>query len=266
MSLVVSQAVDSPLTRAAIFLVVAPGRPAPISRDQGPAPRARHAGRPAVSHARHAARHVLELAAAIMSRLEDAATVVDEVHGFKFFDERDLLGFVDGTENPSAQAAVQATLIGDEDPGFTGGSYVIIHKYLHNLKAWNALPVERQETIIGRKKPSDIEQRPFDKASYAHNVLTNIEEGGQQLQILRDNMPFGQVGKGLFGTYFIGYARSPDRIEKMLNNMFIGNPPGNYDRILDFSTAVTGGLFFVPGVVSGRCGSAGREGVNFRKL
>ena len=123
---------------------------------------------------------------------------------------------------------------------------MIIQKYLHNLKAWNALPVERQETIIGRKKPSDIEQRPFDKASYAHNVLTNIEEGGQQLQILRDNMPFGQVGKGEFGTYFIGYARSPDRIEKMLNNMFIGNPPGNYDRIFDFSTAVTGGLFFVP--------------------
>ena len=141
-----------------------------------------------------------ELAAAIMSRLEDAATVVDEVHGFKFFDERDLLGFVDGTENPSAQAAVQATLIGDEDPGFTGGSYVIIQKYLHNLKAWNALPVERQEPIIGRKKLSDIEQCPFEKASYARNVLTNIEDGGQQLQILRDNMPFGEVGKGEFGT------------------------------------------------------------------
>ena len=207
-----------------------------------------------------------ELAAATVTRLEEAATMVDEVHCFKFFDERDLLGFVDGTENPSAQAAVQATLAGDEDPGFTGGSYVIIQKYLHNLKAWNALPVERQEPIIGRKKLSDIEQCPFEKASYAHNVLTNIEDGGQQLQILRDNMPFGEVGKGEFGTYFIGYARSPDRIEKMLNNMFIGDPPGNYDRIIDFSTAVTGGLFFVPGVVSGRCGSAGREGVNFRKL
>ena len=79
-------------------------------------------------------------------------------------------------------------------------------------------------------------------------------------------MPFGEVSKGEFGTYFIGYARSPDRIEKMLNNMFIGNPPGTYDRILDFSTAVTGGLFFVPGGVPGRCGSAGGEGVNFRKL
>ena len=77
-------------------------------------------------------------------------------------------------------------------------------------------------------------------------MLTNIEEGGQQLQILRDNMPFGQVGKGLFGTYFIGYARSPDRIERMLRNMFVGSPPGNYDRLLDFSRAVTGSLFFVP--------------------
>ena len=77
-------------------------------------------------------------------------------------------------------------------------------------------------------------------------MLTDIEEGGQQLHVLRDNMPFGEVGKGEFGTDFIGYARSPDRIEKMLNNMFIGNPPGNYDRILDFSTALTGGLFFVP--------------------
>ena len=317
MSLVGPQAVDSPLTRAAIFLVVAlkPGGRntvlglcADLSsllrgvgfRDPSgalscvlgfgasawdalfgtPRPAGLHPFReikgqhhaPATPgdllfHMRATRLDMcFELAAATVTRLEDAATVVDKVHGFKFFDERDLLGFVDGTENPSAQAAVQATLIGDEDPGFTGGSYVIIQKYLHNLKAWNALPVERQETIIGRKKPSDNEQRPFEKASYAHNVLTDIEEGGQQLHILRDNMPFGEVGKGEFGTYFIGYARSPDRIEKMLNNMFIGNPPGTYDRILDFSTAVTGGLFFVPGVVSGRCVSAGREGVNFRKL
>ena len=63
---------------------------------------------------------------------------------------------------------------------------------------------------------------------------------------MRLNMPFGRVGIGEFGTYFIGYARSPDVIEQMLTNMFIGNPPGNYDRILDFSTAVTGNLFFVP--------------------
>ncbi|MDQ0008181.1 putative iron-dependent peroxidase [Luteibacter jiangsuensis] len=187
-----------------------------------------------------------ELASEVMSRIGSHVTTVDEVHGFKYFDERDLLGFVDGTENPVGQDAATATMIGEEDPAFTGGSYVIVQKYLHDLKAWNAIPVERQEKIIGRRKLSDVELREADKPSYAHNVLTNIEENGEQLQIVRDNMPFGEVGKGEFGTYFIGYARSPARIERMLVNMFIGNPPGNHDRILDVSKAVTGTLFFVP--------------------
>lgn len=187
-----------------------------------------------------------ELAATLVSRLEGAATVIDEVHGFKYFDERDLLGFVDGTENPSGQAAIDATLIGDEDPDFTGGSYVIVQKYLHDLKKWNTMPTETQEDVIGRKKLSDIELPDAAKKSYAHNVLTTIEENGEQLQILRDNMPFGEVGKGEFGTYFIGYARSPARTEQMLQNMFVGKPPGNYDRILDVSTALTGILFFIP--------------------
>ncbi|MFT8722314.1 MAG: Dyp-type peroxidase [Acetobacter malorum] len=187
-----------------------------------------------------------ELAAAIVSRLEGAAVVSDEVHGFKYFDSRDLLGFVDGTENPEGQAAKVATLIGDEDPAFAGGSYVIVQKYLHNLKKWDAIPTEVQEHIIGRKKVSDIELQDAAKPSYAHNVLTNIEENGQQLQIVRDNMPFGEVGKGEFGTYFIGYSCSPARTEQMLQNMFVGKPAGNYDRLLDVSTAVTGTLFFIP--------------------
>lgn len=187
-----------------------------------------------------------ELATQIMCRIGDVATAVDEVHGFKYFDERDLLGFVDGTENPVDQGAMDATIIGDEDPAFTGGSYVIVQKYLHDLTAWNAVPVEQQEKIIGRKKLSDIELSDEAKPAYAHNALTTIEENGEQLEIVRDNMPFGEVGKGEFGTYFIGYARSPARIEQMLNNMFVGRPPGNYDRLLDFSKAVTGSLFFVP--------------------
>lgn len=187
-----------------------------------------------------------ELAAAIVSRLEGSAVVIDEVHGFKYFDSRDLLGFVDGTENPEGQAAKVATLIGDEDPDFAGGSYVIVQKYLHNLKKWDAIPTEVQEHIIGRKKVSDIELQDTAKPSYAHNVLTNIEENGQQLQIVRDNMPFGEVGKGEFGTYFIGYSCSPARTEQMLQNMFVGKPAGNYDRLLDVSTAVTGTLFFIP--------------------
>ena len=187
-----------------------------------------------------------ELARQIMIRLDGAVTAVDEVHGFNYFDDRDLIGFVDGTENPSGPDAIRATLIGDEDAAFAGGSYVIVQKYLHDLAAWERVPVEEQENIVGRHKLSDIEQPDALKKPYAHNVLTSITEDGEPVDILRDNMPFGQAGTGEFGTYFIGYSRTPRRIERMLENMFVGSPPGTYDRLLDFSRAVTGSLFFVP--------------------
>jgi porphyrinogen peroxidase len=187
-----------------------------------------------------------ELAAQIMARLDSAVSVVDEVHGFRYFDARDLLGFVDGTENPAGQEAADVTLIGAEDPDFAGGSYVIVQKYLHDMAAWNALPTEAQERIIGRSKLSDIELDASIKPSSAHSALTTIVENGEERKILRDNMPFGRVGEGEFGTYFIGYCRTPRTIEQMIENMFIGRPPGNYDRLLDFSRAVTGNLFFAP--------------------
>ncbi len=187
-----------------------------------------------------------ELATQIMARLRGAVATTDEVHGFNYFDDRDLIGFVDGTENPVDEAARDAAIIGAEDAAFAGGSYVIVQKYLHDLDKWNTLPIEAQEKIIGRTKLSDIELDDAVKPASAHNALTTIVEDGKQLEIVRDNMPFGAVGKGEFGTYFIGYARSPHRIEQMLVNMFVGKPPGNYDRLLDFSRAVTGTLFFVP--------------------
>lgn len=187
-----------------------------------------------------------ELATQIMARLGGAVSAADEVHGFRYFDDRDLLGFVDGTENPVDQAAVDAAITDQEDTAFAGGSYVIVQKYLHDLKGWNELPVEMQEKIIGRTKLSDIELDDAVKPTSAHNALTTIVENGEELDIVRDNMPFGDVGKGEFGTYFIGYARSPRTIEQMLENMFVGQPPGNYDRLLDFSVAATGNLFFVP--------------------
>jgi len=187
-----------------------------------------------------------EIAAQIMAKLGDAVTAVDEVHGFRYFDDRDLLGFVDGTENPRGQAVIDAALIGAEDPAFAGGSYVITQKYLHDLAGWNALPTETQERIIGRTKLADIELDDAVKPTSAHNALTTISENGQEFQIVRDNMPFGKVGEGEYGTYFIGYCRTPRVTEQMIENMFIGKPPGNYDRLLDFSRAVTGTLFFVP--------------------
>jgi putative iron-dependent peroxidase len=188
-----------------------------------------------------------ELAQLLTGRLEPYTHVVDEVHGFRSFDERDLLGFVDGTENPEEAAARAAVLIGDEDPEFTNGSYVLVQKYVHDLDAWNALSVEAQERAIGRTKLSDVEFPDEQKPANSHVALnTIVDEDGQQRQIMRFNMPFGRVGPKEFGTYFIGYARTPEVIEQMLQNMFLGKPPGNHDRILDFSTALTGSLFFVP--------------------
>ncbi|MGC1491173.1 MAG: Dyp-type peroxidase [Candidatus Acidiferrum sp.] len=187
-----------------------------------------------------------ELATQIMARIGDAVLPVDEVHGFRYFDDRDLIGFVDGTENPRGDEALEAVLIGAEDSAFAGGSYVIVQKYLHDLKRWNELPIEAQEKIIGRKKLSDIELDNATKPTSAHSALTTIVEDGKEVKILRDNMPFGRPAHGEFGTYFIGYSRSPRTIEQMLENMFVGRPPGNYDRLLDFSKAETGNLFFVP--------------------
>jgi putative iron-dependent peroxidase len=187
-----------------------------------------------------------ELATRIMASLGDAVAAVDEVHGFRYFDDRDLLGFVDGTENPRGAAVAAAALIGDEDSAFAGGSYVIVQKYLHDMAGWNALSTEAQERIIGRKKLEDIELGDAIKPTSAHNALTTISEGGKEHKILRDNMPFGSASAGEFGTYFIGYCRTPRVTEQMIENMFVGRPPGNYDRLLDFSRAVSGTLFFVP--------------------
>jgi putative iron-dependent peroxidase len=187
------------------------------------------------------------LGSEIMDGLHEAVTVQDEVHGFKYFDVRDLLGFVDGTENPVGPAARDAVLIGPEDQAFTGGSYVIVQKYLHDLEAWNALAVEAQERAIGRTKLSNIELDDAVKAADSHVALTTITDpDGTEREILRDNMPFGAVGRREFGTYFIGYARTPTVIERMLERMFLGAPPARHDRVLDFSTAQTGTSFFVP--------------------
>jgi porphyrinogen peroxidase len=188
-----------------------------------------------------------EFISQVMNRLAGWVTVCDEVHGFRYFDERDLIGFVDGTENPTGRAAEATAIISDEGQDFAGGSYVIIQKYLHNLETWNKLPIEEQEKVIGRSKLSDIEMPDDVKPSNSHVALnTIIDLDGTQRQILRANMPFGTPSRAEFGTYYIAYAATPSVTEQMMVNMFVGNPPGNYDRILDFSTAVTGCLFFVP--------------------
>jgi porphyrinogen peroxidase len=188
-----------------------------------------------------------EFSRLLVGRLGDAVTVVDEVHGFRYFDSRDLLGFVDGTENPVGAAAAAAVLVTDDDPAFVGGSYVMVQKYLHDLDAWNAMTVEQRELAVGRRMLDDVELDEATKPADAHSALTVIEEpDGTEREILRDNMPFGSVASGEYGTYFVGYAADPAVPELMLHRMVIGEPPGSTDRILEVSTAVTGGLYFVP--------------------
>jgi porphyrinogen peroxidase len=184
----------------------------------------------------------------VMARLAGAVRVVDEEHGFRYFDERDLIGFVDGTESPSGSAGIKAGIIDPADePDFAGGSYVIIQKYLHDLTAWNAISVEEQERVIGRSKLDDIEMSDDVKPANSHVALNTVTgPEGEEVKIIRANMPFGHPSRGEFGTYYIAYAATPDIIELMLVNMFVGRPPGNTDRILDFSTAITGSLFFAP--------------------
>ncbi|MGW8380616.1 Dyp-type peroxidase [Streptomyces sp. ODS28] len=188
-----------------------------------------------------------ELARLFGERLAGSARIVDEVHGFTYFDDRDLLGFVDGSENPEGETAAESVFVGDEDPDFAGGSYVIVQKYVHDMDSWNALSSEEQEKVIGRTKLENIELSDEEKPLDSHVALNTItDEDGTERKIVRENMAFGSVGEGEFGTYFIGYARTPEVTEEMLRNMFLGDRPGVHDRILEFSTAMTGSLFHVP--------------------
>ncbi|WP_259109780.1 Dyp-type peroxidase [Chryseobacterium sp. JUb7] len=190
---------------------------------------------------------IFDMAVEISKLLAPVAESVLEIHGFKYWDDRSILGFVDGTENPHNEDRDFFAKIGDEDEVYKGGSYLFTQKYLHNMNAWRSLSTEDQEKVIGRSKENDIEMSDDVKPSNSHIALANIEgENGEELKIVRDNMPFGSPSAGEFGTYFISYANTFSTTKKMLTNMFIGNPVGNYDRILDFSTAVTGSLFFVP--------------------
>lgn len=188
-----------------------------------------------------------DMAMAIAAILSPVATCIDEVQGFRYWDGRAIIGFVDGTENPIGEDRNYFGIVADQDPEYAGGSYLFVQKYLHDMTSWNNLPIEEQEKVIGRYKQSDIEMEEGKKPANSHSSLTAIEdEQGNELKILRANMPFANPSKGEVGTYFISYASTFSTTKRMLNNMFIGEPVGNYDRILDFSNAKTGTLFFVP--------------------
>jgi putative iron-dependent peroxidase len=198
-------------------------------------------------HIRAARRDLcFELERQLLDLFGDAVKVVDETVGFRYFDFRDLLGFVDGTANPVGQSLPESTLVRDEDTEVAGGSYVVVQKYLHPIHQWQTLTTEQQEAIIGRTKADNVELDDAVDGQKSHKTLSTIVDDDGEHDILRDNMPFGSPGAGEFGTYFIGYARHLWVIERMIQRMFIGDPPGLHDRLLDFSTAVAGSVFFAP--------------------
>ena len=183
------------------------------------------------------------MAHAVSDVLEPVSTCIEEIHGFRYWDGRSIFGFVDGTENPQRQERAFFGLIGDDDPVYKGGSYLFVQKYIHDLNAFEELSIEEQEKVFGRYKLNDIEMQDGIKPSNSHIAVANI---GDEFKIIRDNLPFGNISTNEMGTYFIAYASTFSTVKKMLDNMFIGSPKGNYDRLLDFSIAKTGTLFFVP--------------------
>ncbi|KAK5628326.1 hypothetical protein RRF57_004041 [Xylaria bambusicola] len=197
-----------------------------------------------------------EMERQLIDKLGDAVRLEDHTTGFRYLDARDLLGFVDGTANPVGGDVVDAVVVSESDNGINatsvGGSYVVVQKYLHDLKAWKMLSTKQQEAIIGRTKLDNIEiDDAEDGQQQAHKTLATIKDAsGGEHAILRDNMPFGSPSTGEYGTYFIAYSRRLWVVEKMMERMFLGHPPGLHDRILDFSTAITGSTFFAPSLKS----------------
>lgn len=178
----------------------------------------------------------------------DSVSVVEEIHGFRYFDLRDITGFVDGTENPTgAEAAESIIVTAADDPDFAGGSYITTQRYVTDLPKWNSVTVEEQERVFGRSKSENIEMGD-EKPTNAHTALNQVfTSSGTQLKIVRENMPYATIAEtGEKGTFYIAYAKTPEVTDEMLRKMFIGDPPGNYDALLDFTTAVTGNEWFAP--------------------
>ncbi|WP_410499753.1 Dyp-type peroxidase [Chitinibacter sp. S2-10] len=172
---------------------------------------------------------------------------IETVQGFRYRDQRDLTGFVDGTENPQDEERAAVALVGSEDPHWAGGSYLHIQRYVHRMESWNKLPVKQQEAVIGRTKDSDEELPDDDKPLTAHISRVVIEKNGEELQILRQSLPYGSPS-GDKGLYFTSYCKTPDIFEQMLARMVSPTADGRVDHLLNFSRAVTGAAFFVPSI------------------
>ncbi|MDR3190583.1 MAG: Dyp-type peroxidase [Lactobacillaceae bacterium] len=184
---------------------------------------------------------VYETVTQFMYFLKDVTTLVDETKGFRYFEGRAIIGFIDGTEAPAIEDAADYAIVGDEDPEFINGSYAFAQKWVHEMDVWEAMKIEHQEKAVGRHKFNDLELDDEEKLPNAHNVAAKVEIDGEEQKIVRMNVPFSDAASGKTGTYFIGYARHWQVTKLMLTQMVEQS-----DFLLTFSRLQSGQLFFIP--------------------
>lgn len=168
--------------------------------------------------------------------------VQEETQGFRWTEDRDLSGFIDGTENPQGMQRQQVAVIAQGEDA--GGSYVFTQRWQHNLQRWDRLPQQRQEAIIGRTKQTSEELPADQRPVTSHVSRVDLSESGQGLKILRQSLPYGSVS-GINGLYFIAYCARLHNIEQQLLSMF-GERDGKVDAMLQFSRPVTGSYYYAP--------------------
>ncbi|MDQ1382956.1 MAG: porphyrinogen peroxidase [Actinomycetota bacterium] len=188
---------------------------------------------------------MLDVARAVAALLAPVAHLATDVAGFVYHDGRDLTGFIDGTENPVVEEANTAAIVPDGQPG-AGGAYAITQRWVHDLAAFHALAVDDQERVFGRTKPDSVELDGTAKPANAHIARVVIEEDGEELEIYRRSVPYGQVAE--LGLYFVAFSADHTRFDKMLRRMFGHSGDGLHDHLTDFSRPVSGAAYFVPSV------------------
>ena len=187
------------------------------------------------------------LSQAFFDDIQDKVEVLDERVCFRYFDGRDLTGFIDGTENPQfPDDRAETALLGTDAGIFKDGSFIFAQRYVHDLEKWKRLKVDAQESVMGRSKLESIEMDDDIKPENAHIARVVIEDDeGEEMEILRHSLPYGD-GKGEQGLFFIAYTKNLAIIDDMLEHMFGTTGDGIHDRLLHFVTAVDGAYFFAP--------------------
>jgi porphyrinogen peroxidase len=186
-----------------------------------------------------------QLANVLFKAFGSSVTLVEEVSCFKYLDNRDLTGFVDGTENPAGEQRKAVALVGDEDPSFEYGSYFNLMRFVHDLDKWEKEDLKTQEDIFGRTKHTNQEYPSAEKSVHAHTKRTSLkDENGNSMEILRHSMPFASLTEK--GLMFASYSKTPVIFNLMLESMVKGDENGNTDHLMKYTRATTGQAFFIP--------------------